>query len=93
MEVHKSTMDVHQLSLDQMQKTSTAQVADKAEQDRIMAETEGTTFLGECSVLADLMKDENCEDSCCPIIAKALDSYMVELYDGGWSEKQAPTQF
>ena len=31
--------------------------------------------------------------SCCPIVAKALDSYMVELYDGGWSAVQAQTQF
>jgi hypothetical protein len=31
--------------------------------------------------------------SCCPIIAKALDTYMVELYDGGWSDVQASTQF
>lgn len=25
---------------------------------------------------------------CCPLIAKALDSYTVELYDVGWSEMQ-----
>ena len=31
--------------------------------------------------------------SCCPIIAKALDTYMVELYDVGWSDVQASTQF
>ena len=31
--------------------------------------------------------------SCCPILAKALDLYMVELYDMGWSAAQAPTQF
>ena len=62
MEVHKSTMEFHQISLDQMQKTSTAQGIDKAEQDRIMAETEGNTFLGECSVLGDLMEDEDWED-------------------------------
>ena len=31
--------------------------------------------------------------SSCPILAKALDSYMVELYDSGWSAVQAPTQF
>ena len=26
-------------------------------------------------------------------MAKAIDTYMVELYDGGWSACQAPTQF
>ena len=31
--------------------------------------------------------------SCCPTLAKALDTYMVQLYDGGWSAMQAPTQF
>ena len=31
--------------------------------------------------------------SCCPILAKALDTYMVELYDNGWTAVQAPTQF
>ena len=31
--------------------------------------------------------------SCCPIIAKALDTYLVELYGDGWSDIQAPTQF
>ena len=31
--------------------------------------------------------------SCCPMVAKALDMYMVELYDDGWASKQAPTQF
>jgi hypothetical protein len=31
--------------------------------------------------------------SCCPLLAKAIDTYMVELYDGGWSACQAPTQF
>ena len=31
--------------------------------------------------------------SCCPILAKALDLYMVELYDTGWSAAQATTQF
>ena len=31
--------------------------------------------------------------SCCPLIAKALDSCMVELYDGGWAAVQASTQF
>ena len=31
--------------------------------------------------------------SCCPIIAKALDIYMVHLYDKEWTAVQAPTQF
>ena len=31
--------------------------------------------------------------SCCPLLAKALDIYMVELYDDGWSAAQASTQF
>ena len=31
--------------------------------------------------------------SCCPLLAKALDTYMVELYNTGWSAAQAPTQF
>jgi hypothetical protein len=31
--------------------------------------------------------------SCCPIMAKAIDTYMVELYGDGWSAVQAPTQF
>ena len=31
--------------------------------------------------------------SCCPIVAKALDTYMVEIYDDGWSAAQASTQF
>ena len=31
--------------------------------------------------------------SCCPLLAKAMDTYMVELYDGGWSACQASTQF
>ena len=31
--------------------------------------------------------------SCCPIIAKAIDSYMMGLYDSGWSAAQASTQF
>ena len=31
--------------------------------------------------------------SCCPLLAKALDTYMVELYDSGWSAVQAETQF
>ena len=31
--------------------------------------------------------------SCCPLIAKALDTYLVELYGDGWSAVQAPTQF
>ena len=31
--------------------------------------------------------------SCCPIMAKAMDSYMVELYDVGWAAIQAQTQF
>ena len=31
--------------------------------------------------------------SCCPLLAKALDTYMVQLYNAGWSAAQAPTQF
>ena len=31
--------------------------------------------------------------SCCPLLAKALDTYMVELYGAGWMDVQAPTQF
>ena len=31
--------------------------------------------------------------SCCPLLAKALDTYMVQLYSVGWSAAQAPTQF
>ena len=31
--------------------------------------------------------------SCCPVIAKALDTYLVELYGDGWSDIQASTQF
>ena len=31
--------------------------------------------------------------SCYPIVAKVLDTYMVELYSGGWSDVQAATQF
>ena len=31
--------------------------------------------------------------SCCPLLAHALDTYMVELYDSGWSAVQAGTQF
>ena len=58
MEVHKSTMEFHQLSLDQIQKTSTVQVVDKAEWQRLRA----TPFLGECSLLGDLMEDEDWED-------------------------------
>ena len=62
MEVNRSTMQFHQLSLDQMQKTNNTQVVDKAAQDRILAETESNTFLGECSVLGDLMIDEDWEE-------------------------------
>ena len=31
--------------------------------------------------------------SCCPLLAKAIDTYMVELYQEGWSAAQASTQF
>ena len=31
--------------------------------------------------------------SYCPMMAKAMDMYMVELYDSGWSAVQAATQF
>ena len=31
--------------------------------------------------------------SCCPFLAKAMDTYLVELIDAGWSACQAPTQF
>ena len=31
--------------------------------------------------------------SCCPMVAKAMDMYMVELNDGGWYAAQATTQF
>jgi hypothetical protein len=31
--------------------------------------------------------------SCCPLLAKALDTHMVELYDSRWSAVQAETQF
>ena len=31
--------------------------------------------------------------SSCPLLAKALDTYMVQLYNTGWSAVQAPTQF
>ena len=31
--------------------------------------------------------------SCCPIMAKAMDSYMVELYDVGWAAIQPKPSF
>ena len=31
--------------------------------------------------------------SCCPLLTKAMDTYLVELYNTGWSAAQAPTQF
>ena len=31
--------------------------------------------------------------STCPLLAKALDSYVGELYSGGWADVQASTQF
>ena len=43
-------------------------------------------------------KDKNSDRSyrtisTCPIIAKALDTYVGQLYGEGWAEAQAPTQF
>jgi hypothetical protein len=30
--------------------------------------------------------------SCCPLLAKAMATYLVQLYNPGWSDAQAPTQ-
>ena len=72
MEVNKSTMQFHQLSLDQMQKTSNTQVADKTKQSEIMAETESNTFLGECSVIGDMMDDEDWEQADDETVSNAM---------------------
>ena len=63
LEFQKASLDFQQLTLEDRQQASAAQVQDKAEESRILAETESNTFLGECSVLGDLVADENWEEA------------------------------
>ena len=63
LEFQKASLDFQQLTLEDRQQASAAQVQDKAEESRILAETESNTFLGECSVPGDLVADENWEEA------------------------------
>ena len=59
LEVQELTLKVQQLTLQQKQEVNNAKKQGKVEEDLVMAETEANSFLGECSVLGDIMMDEN----------------------------------
>ena len=61
LEYYQSNMEFQQLNLKEKQQAAAVQERDKSEESRILAETESNTFLGECSVLGDLMIDETWE--------------------------------
>ena len=59
LEIQEAALKLQQLSLAEKQKSSAAKEKEKADENLILADTESNIFLGECSVLGDLMADEN----------------------------------
>ena len=62
LEIHRATMEFQQQSLQDQRSIHADQPQNKSEDSRILAETEANTFLGECSVLGDIMTDETWDE-------------------------------
>ena len=59
MEIQEKTLQLKELSIQEKQKTQTAEQLAKQTDSLILAETEANLILGECSVLGDLMPDKD----------------------------------
>jgi hypothetical protein len=62
LEFYRATMEFQKLSLQDQRNIHADQQQNKYEESRILAETEANTFLGECSVLGDIMTDETWDE-------------------------------
>ena len=58
LQIQEAALKLQELSLREQQQTNAGKVQDKADEDRILAETESNLVLGECSVLGDMMATE-----------------------------------
>ena len=61
LEIQEATLKLQELTLDEKKRSNSVKVQQKLNEDKILAETEGNTFFGECSVFGDMMPDENWE--------------------------------
>ena len=83
LEIQERVLKVQEQSFQEQQKHSAAKVNEKEAEDLLVASTEANLFLGECSVLGDIMADENWEEADDETVGKAMRSL------GKWQEQMS----
>ena len=58
LELQQLTLKVHELTMEHQQEETNTRQEEKQEENLVMAETEANTFLGECSLLGDIMMEK-----------------------------------
>ena len=81
--IQEASLKLQELSLKEQQKVNADREANKKEEARIMAETEGNLVLGECSVLGDLLLDvsdwDDVEDEVVADAMRNLDKWQEQM--------------
>ena len=62
LEIQEALLAVQQLTLQEKQKSNATKTKVREDDSKCLAETEGNLFFGECSVLGDMMADENWQE-------------------------------
>ena len=61
LEIQRATLKLQELIFEEKKDAYATRAQEKSEEDKVLAETEANLFLGECSVLGDMMIDETWE--------------------------------
>ena len=72
LELQEATLKLQQLSYQEKKASAAAKVKEKEEEAIVLAETEANLFLGECSVLGQLMTEESWEEVDDEVISNAI---------------------
>ena len=72
LEIQEASLKLQELTLQEKKDSTAAKEKEKAAEDLVLAETEANFFLGECSVLGDIMADEDWEAADDDIVSGAM---------------------
>ena len=72
LQLQKSSLKIRELTLKEIQASNAAKAKEKEEEASILANTEANLFLGECSVLSQLMVEESWEEVEDEVISNAI---------------------
>ena len=72
LDIQEQTLKLQELTLKEKQKSSHAKEQDKKEESLVLAETEANLFLGECSVLSDIMPEDDWKEADDGVISDAV---------------------